>query len=123
MLHAYLIVTNLYLSHYGRAGRLFPSSDGTYCLGICAGSFAAASISCSRTLVDLIPAAIEAAIVAFRTALSSFVMRTDIAGDDLKQDSNWSAIVTGEEDQLQSKIDIFAAEEVSNRLYHLLGLV
>lgn len=116
MFHAYLTVTNLCCSHYGRAGRLFPSPDDTYCLGICAGSFAAASISCSRTLVELIPAAIEAAIVAFRTALASFIMRTDIAGNDLKQDSNWSVIVAGEEDQLQSTIDIFAAEEVSDSL-------
>lgn len=43
-------------------------------------------------------------------------MRTDIAGNDLKQDSNWSVIVAGEEDQLQSTIDIFAAEEVSDSL-------
>lgn len=73
--------------------------------------------------MELIPAAIEATLVAFRTALASFIMRSDIAGDDLKQDSSWSVIVAGEEDQLQSKIDIFAAEEVSNRLCHLLGLV
>ena len=55
--------------YYGEGSRPFPSADNTYLVGICTGSFAAAAISTSQTLSELIPAGVEAVLVAFRTGL------------------------------------------------------
>ncbi|KAF7559526.1 hypothetical protein G7046_g4638 [Stylonectria norvegica] len=104
-------VSHTCISYYGRSGRVYPTPENTYCIGICAGSFAAAAVSSSQSLVELIPSAIDAVLVAFRTACASFTARNDIIGNDSQKGGCWSVIVAGEEAEFEQKIDDFGTSE------------
>lgn len=63
-------------------------------LGLCTGALAAAAVSCSRSILELVPMAVNAVIIAFRTGTHV----TDVAhrvepSDTL--DGSWSLIVSG----------------------------
>ncbi|KAF2204082.1 ketoacyl-synt-domain-containing protein [Delitschia confertaspora ATCC 74209] len=60
-------------------------------LGLCTGALAAAAVSCSRSTLDLIPLAVDAVIMAFRTGIRV----TDVAQRVDTSDSYWSIIVPG----------------------------
>ncbi|KAH7134406.1 hypothetical protein EDB81DRAFT_903350 [Dactylonectria macrodidyma] len=98
-----------FLDYFSRNGRQYPTPQDTYCLGICAGSFAAAAISCSRSLTELIDTAIKAVIVAFRTSLCSLIIGNDISNEKTLQ--TWSAVVSGDTTSLQQKIQDYAFSE------------
>src|SRR5699024_12810178 len=66
----------LFSRHFGEGSNPYPTAGNSYCLGLCTGSFAAAAISTSQTLSELIPAGVEAVLTAFRTALRS-LMRSE----------------------------------------------
>ncbi|KAF7552262.1 hypothetical protein G7Z17_g4428 [Cylindrodendrum hubeiense] len=112
-----------FIDYFGRNGRHYPTPQDTYCLGICTGSFAAAAISCSRSLAELISLAIEATVVAFRTSLSSLILKKDIVANEEEISQSWSVVVSGEESSLQQKIRDFVASEWSTwhtrKLYNL----
>lgn len=110
------MVAYMLYSYYGRTGRVYPTPENASCLGICAGSFAAAAVSVSKSLIELIPNAIEAAMVAFRTSMASLTMRDDIVGLDGQRESCWSVVVSGGEQELQRKIDEFSTIEVGDSL-------
>jgi naphtho-gamma-pyrone polyketide synthase len=77
---------------------LVPSSnsyDGdltSYAFGVCTGSFAAAAVSSSRTMAELVPAGVEAALAAFRTGLHSLKMQQDIEQVAPGGPQSWSFI-------------------------------
>ncbi|KAK7417367.1 hypothetical protein QQX98_004644 [Neonectria punicea] len=100
-----------FLDYYSRNGRQYPPPQDTYCLGICTGSFAAAAVSCSRSLTELIDVAIQAVVVAFRTSLSSLIVKEDILGNGEQPSNSWSAVVSGEEFDCQAKIQQFSDEK------------
>ncbi|KAI5463837.1 hypothetical protein BGZ63DRAFT_423145 [Mariannaea sp. PMI_226] len=100
-----------FLDFYSRDGRQYPTPQDTYCLGVCAGSFAAAAISCSHSLTELIPLAVEVAIVAFRTSLRSLNTRCDIVGSDQHGKGSWSVVVSGKESAIQQKIETYICAE------------
>ncbi|KAH8585531.1 hypothetical protein B0O99DRAFT_154018 [Bisporella sp. PMI_857] len=58
-------------------------------LGLCTGALVAAAVSCSRNTLELIPLAIDAVVVAFRTGLRV----TDAARRVEPSDKTWSIIV------------------------------
>lgn len=68
-------------------------------IGLCTGSLAAAAISTSRSVFELVPAALEAVLVAFRTGLRSVEVRQDIEPNALDTSSSWSMIVGIQEGQ------------------------
>ncbi len=68
-------------------------------VGLCTGSLAAAAISASRSVFELVPAAIEAVLVAFRTGLRSVEVRQDIEPDVQIISSSWSMILAIQEEQ------------------------
>lgn len=99
-------------SQFGTPEESYPSPEHTYLLGLCTGSFAAAAISSSRSIADLIPAGVEAVIHAFRTGLHSFRLRRDL---DLSQSStrkSWSAVVALPEQKAVDLIEEHAAKKV-----------
>lgn len=88
---------------YGRGGEPYPSARTTCVVGPCAGGFAAAAICSSQTLTELIPAATEAILAAFRTALHAYMVGLDLfAPRSSSTNTAWSAAVMpkGEEDIL-----------------------
>ena len=68
-------------------------------VGLCTGSLAAAAISTSRSVFELVPAAIEAVLVAFRTGLRSVEVRQDIEPNAQDMSSSWSIILGIQEGQ------------------------
>ncbi|KAL8714640.1 MAG: hypothetical protein Q9220_001589 [cf. Caloplaca sp. 1 TL-2023] len=67
-----------FIRYFSGGFRRYPHASCSYAIGLCAGSFAAAAISTSQTIAELLPAAIEAVLVAFRTGLRSLEARNDI---------------------------------------------
>jgi len=101
--------------YFGEGSRPFPSAANSYLVGLCTGSFAAAAISTSRTISELIPAAIEAVLAAFRTGLCSLELRNDIESPVRDISRSWSAVVSAEEAQAAELIHTFSSANVSLR--------
>jgi naphtho-gamma-pyrone polyketide synthase len=82
----------------------------SYAIGLCTGSFAAAAISTSQTISELIPAALEAVLVSFRTGLVSIGARNDI--EQTSQGAPiWSAIVALKEQEAIAAVNEFLTEK------------
>ncbi|KAI1480090.1 ketoacyl-synt-domain-containing protein [Daldinia eschscholtzii] len=63
-------------------------------LGLCTGALAAAAVGCSRNTLELIPVAVDAVVVAFRTGMHVTDMAQRLQTSD-SSDSSWSIIVPG----------------------------
>ena len=81
-------------------------------MGLCAGSFAAAAISTGQTISELLPAAIEAVLVAFQTVLRSFEARNDIEHRSVASPV-WSVIVGVQDEQASTTLDAFSEAKVN----------
>ncbi|KFY41333.1 hypothetical protein V494_03051 [Pseudogymnoascus sp. VKM F-4513 (FW-928)] len=100
-----------FIRYFGEGSGLYPSATDSYCLGLCAGGFAAAAISTSQTLAELIPAGVEAVLAAFRTALCSLVVRSNIEEPSNNTHQSWSAVVNIQEDEASELIKRFILEK------------
>lgn len=89
----------------------------SYFLGLCTGSFAAAAISCSRTVWDIARVGIQAVIVGFRIGLH-VRRKAEILG--YPEPSSWSAVIynTGnmQGGELTDALTRFSIEKVSYKL-------
>lgn len=92
------MLTNNYTREHESGARSYPSPCSTYVIGPCTGGFAAAAVSCSQTLPDLVPVAVEASLAAFRTALCSWLAGQNISSP-LQEDAakSWSAAISPKE--------------------------
>ena len=84
---------------YGEGSKPYPDPSSSFVVGLCTGSLAAAAISASRSVFELVPAAIEAVLVAFRTGLRSVEVRQDIEPNDQSTSPSWSMILAIQEEQ------------------------
>ncbi|KAK0718470.1 polyketide synthase [Lasiosphaeria miniovina] len=111
-----------FIAYYGCDGRQYPSPEDTYVIGPCTGGFAAAAISSARTLPELIPIAVGAVLAAFRTALRSWTVASEISpSHKLLLTQSWSATVSpkGSDDPglVEKLLNETRASEVHSRLY------
>lgn len=84
-------------------------------MGLCAGGFAAAAVSTSQTLAELIPAGVEAVLTAFRTALYTLAVRNDVEEPNHGiHHQSWSAVVNIQEYEASELIKRFILEKVSD---------
>ncbi len=81
-------------------------------MGLCAGSFAAAAISTSQTVAELIAAGIEAVLVAFRTGLRSLEARNDIEPRCVAS-AVWSVVLGMQEEHVSSILYKFSEAKVN----------
>ena len=81
---------------YSQADPRHYCGDNARILGLCTGALAAAAVSCSRSTLELIPLAVEAVILAFRTGMhvTDVAQRVEPSG---ASDRSWSLIVPGVE--------------------------
>ena len=79
---------------------------------MCTGSFAAAAISATQTLSELVPVGVEAVLAAFRTGMRSLVMRNDIERPCNTTLQSWSAVIGAQEAQAIQIIDTFNSNKV-----------
>ena len=63
-------------------------------LGVCTGALAAAAVSCSRSVLELVPMAVDAVAVAFRTGMHVMDVAQRIEPSDAS-DQSWSIIISG----------------------------
>lgn len=85
--------------YFTEESRPYPPPVNTYVIGPCTGGFAAAALSCSQTLTDLVSNGVEAVLAAFRTALRSFLVGQSLSRVKSKQPNNsWSAAVSTQGD-------------------------
>lgn len=82
-------------------------------MGLCAGSFAAAAISTSQTITELIPAAVEAVVVAFRTGFHSLRLRRDAETHGSSKSRSWSCVMGMLVEKATDLIRSFNSETVS----------
>ena len=97
--------------YYSEGSRTYPHSSNSYAVGLCTGSFAAAAISTSQTVAELLPAAIEAVLVAFRTGLRSFEACNDIETRSVAPPV-WSVIIGMQEEQASAILDAYSKANV-----------
>lgn len=74
---------------------LYPSLNDSYVLGVCTGSLAAAAISCSSSLSDLLPLAVQTVLVAFRLGLRALELRDRLELSVEHRSQPWSTVVSG----------------------------
>lgn len=100
-----------FIKQYGRPGRPYPSANDAYVLGLCTGSLAAAAVSTSSSLSELLPAAVQTVHVAFRLGLCVVDMRDRIEPRHGDPPKPWSAVFPGlNPTQAQEKLDEFCTE-------------
>ncbi|KAM0278167.1 hypothetical protein ACHAO9_012273 [Fusarium lateritium] len=96
-----------YIEFMSKRGLQHPPEYASF-LGICTGSFAAAAISCSKTLFDLIRVGCQAVSVAFRVGLY-VQQRAAILGS--QSHSSWSVVLAAtQEDEAQQALTEFCKE-------------
>ncbi|KXH68541.1 hypothetical protein CSAL01_02198 [Colletotrichum salicis] len=85
-----------YIQFYDCQGRSYPQGHGNHVVGLCVGSLAAAAVSCSHSLSDLVFAGVDTVRVAFRLGLR--VLHTaklfDAASVKTKDFPRWSIAVS-----------------------------
>ncbi|THC96716.1 hypothetical protein EYZ11_003822 [Aspergillus tanneri] len=107
-----------YMRYYGQASRPFPTTDSTYLVGACTGSFAASAISISPTPSELLPVAVESVLVALKTAMLALIVREDLCIPDEDQKA-WCAVVGIEKAVAEDLIEKFNTEKHLPRVYQL----
>ncbi|KAF2655735.1 polyketide synthase [Lophiostoma macrostomum CBS 122681] len=88
-----------FIVYYGSGSKSYPSPSNTFVVGPCTGGFAAAAISCSQSLPDIIPNGVEAAKAAFRTALRSFLVGQSLSRIQAAQPKSWSVVLNAQKDE------------------------
>ncbi|PGG97986.1 hypothetical protein AJ80_09608 [Polytolypa hystricis UAMH7299] len=84
------------IMYFSENSRQFPPPANTYVIGSCTGGFAAAAVSWSQTLPDLVSNGVEAVLVAFRTALRSFLVGQSLSPrrQSTQPNKSWSAVLS-----------------------------
>ncbi len=108
-----LFIALTILRYYAQGSRTYPSSCDSCVIGLCTGSLAAAAISTSQTVFELLPAAREAVLIAFRTGLRSVEVRNNLVQSFAGAPPTWSVIVGMQEKQAAEALQAFSAAKVS----------
>ncbi|KAK4609999.1 Norsolorinic acid synthase [Fulvia fulva] len=89
----------------------YPRHDSSYVLGICTGSLAAAAVSSSSSLSELLPIAVQTALIAFRLGLCVTDMRDRLESATEDRTQPWSVVLfdTNEQTAVQAIKDFCAS--------------
>lgn len=93
--HALTVIyqISLFIRLCHKTGR-YPQPSDSYLAGICTGTLAAAAISYSRSLSELVPVAVQTVIISFRAGLLAAEIGTQVALND-KTGASWAVIYPG----------------------------
>ncbi|KAI4223523.1 MAG: hypothetical protein LQ349_007414, partial [Xanthoria aureola] len=92
---------------------MYPDAASSYLVGVCTASFAASAISASRTMTELVPAAVQAVLVAFRVGLHSLKMQRHIELWSDEGSRSWSQIFSLSEAKAQEILRQFNSEALA----------
>ena len=101
--------------YFTEDSRSFPPPVNTYVIGPCTGGFAAAALSCSQTLPDLVSNGVEAILAAFRTAFRSFSVGQSLSSRTTQRNKSWSAALSPQGDlDIQQLLIEYKSSRVRN---------
>ncbi|KAH7076878.1 hypothetical protein BKA63DRAFT_468889 [Paraphoma chrysanthemicola] len=89
----------------------YPDASNSCVLGICTGAFAAAAVSASRNVAELVHMGVEAALAAFRTGLHSLRMQRDVAPGSDDDIQSWSFIASLTEAEALKMLEEFTSNQ------------
>ncbi|KAL4944988.1 hypothetical protein BDV06DRAFT_209856 [Aspergillus oleicola] len=89
----------------------YPQFNDSYVLGVCTGSLAAAAISCSSSLSELLPIAVQTVLVAFRLGLCAQEVRDRLEISEANRTRPWSVVSDVSSDEMAVAIDRFNQEK------------
>jgi hypothetical protein len=90
----------------------YPDPSSSYLLGICTGAIAAATVSCARSVTELLPLAVHAVGVSFRMGLCAAELGDRI--EPQPKNNSWSFAVAGiSGDEAEKALTDFTATNVS----------
>ncbi|KAM0813241.1 putative Polyketide synthase [Seiridium cardinale] len=105
-----------FIHQFEDPAKSYPTLNDSYVLGVCTGSLAAAAISSSSSLSDLLPLAVQTVLVAFRLGLRALELRDRLELSVEHRDQPWSAVVAGLAPKVAAEaIREFCAENVLPR--------
>ncbi|ELR10234.1 hypothetical protein GMDG_04622 [Pseudogymnoascus destructans 20631-21] len=88
--------------YFTEGSKPYPPPPGTYVIGPCTGGFAAAAISCSQSLSDLVSNGVHAVLAAFSAALRSFLVGQSLLprakSTQTQPNKSWSAVLIAQGD-------------------------
>lgn len=84
---------------YEDVGKPYPRPDDSYVLGLCTGSLAAAAVSSSSSLSELLPIAVQTVLIAFRLGLCALDMRDRLEMWTKDRGQPWSVVISDLEPQ------------------------
>lgn len=100
-------------SYYGDLGHAYPSESDNLLVGLCTGQLAAATVSSSRTVGELMTAGLETVVLALRLGMCVFRVRELVEANGSSSPS-WSVLVSGiREKEAQQMIEEFGQLNVS----------
>ncbi|KAF4537425.1 putative polyketide synthase [Lasiodiplodia theobromae] len=82
-----------FISHCAQPGTSYPDASSTRIVGLCTGLLTGAAVSCTQSLTELIPVAVQTVVLAFRTGLVVADVRDRI--DMGQPDRSWSIMIPG----------------------------
>lgn len=97
----------------------YPRFNDSYVLGVCTGSLAAAAISCSTSLSELLPIAVQTVLVSFRLGLCAQEVRDRLEISDANHTKPWSVVSDILPDEMAIAINRFSNQKVG-KLTHTL---
>ncbi|KAL4898948.1 putative sterigmatocystin biosynthesis polyketide synthase [Aspergillus multicolor] len=89
----------------------YPQSANSYVLGVCTGSLAAAAISCSTSLSELLPIAVQTVLISFRLGLRAQNVRDHLVISQSDRTQPWSVVCDVSPDDVAIGIDMFSLEK------------
>lgn len=101
-----------YHSYYGDLGHTYPSSTDSCVIGLCTGLLSSAAVSCSQTVGELVPIAVDTVVVALRLGLCVSRVQ-DMVASDKPASLSWCALVSGlDELDAYNMIEEFSCKRV-----------
>ncbi|KAL6237529.1 putative sterigmatocystin biosynthesis polyketide synthase [Aspergillus navahoensis] len=95
----------------------YPHANNSYVLGVCTGSLAAAAISCSTSLSELLPIAVQTVLIAFRLGIWAQKVRDNLQISELSQTQPWSVVCYIPPEEVAVAIDRFSHEKALSNLH------
>lgn len=108
-------------SHFGEGSRIYPVPVDSIAAGACIGLLAAAAISSAQTVIDLLPPAVEAVLVAFHTGLRTMETRDYV--ERAPSTANWCMVVAApDEHMVSAAIEDYARAKVRDIRLVMVGI-
>ncbi|KAJ5379475.1 hypothetical protein N7509_012594 [Penicillium cosmopolitanum] len=105
-----------FIHYYGDLGHAYPSGSESFIVGLCTGQLAAAAVSSSSTVGELITAGIETVVLALRLGMCVTKVRGLVEAAKSPSPS-WSVLVSGiREQEGQKLIEVFGQAKALPRV-------